>query len=91
LTQVFFFREFDGEFEASYSSNFSWQQQDILKHLSKDKTRRLKEAARDMQTSASSLTTSMKNFYCTMTAQKPKEGTTIYWTTYSACESRRMF
>ncbi|AFV22352.1 hypothetical protein Mpsy_0139 [Methanolobus psychrophilus R15] len=66
--------EFDNEFEASYSSNFSRQQQDILKHLSKEKTCRLKEVARDMQTPASSLTTSMRNLYYTMTVQKPKEG-----------------
>jgi AAA+ ATPase superfamily predicted ATPase len=68
-------REFDSEFEASYSSNFSRQQQDILKHLSKEKTSRLKEVARDMQTPASSLTTSMKDLYYTMTVQKSKEGT----------------
>jgi AAA+ ATPase superfamily predicted ATPase len=67
-------REFDSEFEASYSSNFSRQQQDILKHLSKKETRWLKEIARDMQTPTSSLTTSMKDLYYTMTVQKPKEG-----------------
>jgi AAA+ ATPase superfamily predicted ATPase len=68
-------REFDGEFEAGYSCNLSRQQQDILKHLSKEKTRRLKEIARDMKTPASSLTTSIKDLCSTMTVQKPKEGT----------------
>lgn len=66
--------EFDSEFEARYSNNFSRQQQDILKHLSKEKTRRLNEVSRDMQTPASSLTTSMRDLYYTMTVQKPKEG-----------------
>ena len=67
--------EFDGEFEARYSSKFSRQQQDILKYLSDEKTRRLSEIASDMQTPASSLTTSMRDLYYTMTVQKPKEGT----------------
>ncbi|MBN2110949.1 MAG: ATP-binding protein [Methanosarcinaceae archaeon] len=68
-------REFDGEFEARYSVKFSRQQQDILKYLSADRTRRLSEISRDMQTPASSLTTSMRDLYHTMTVQKPKEGT----------------
>ncbi len=67
--------EFDGEFEARYSNKFSRQQQDILKYLCGKKTRRLSEIARDMQTPASSLTTSMRDLYNTMTLQKPKEGT----------------
>ena len=67
--------EFDGEFEARYSSKFSRQQQDILKYLSARKTRRLKDIATDMQTPASSLTASMRDLYNTMTVEKPHEGT----------------
>jgi AAA+ ATPase superfamily predicted ATPase len=67
--------EFDSEFESRYSTKFSRQQQDILKYLSQDKTRRLSEISEDMRTSASSLTTSMKDLYNTMTVNKPKEGT----------------
>ena len=67
--------EFDSEFEARYSNKFSRQQQDILKYLSKDKTRRISEIAADMQSPASSLTTSMKDLLNTMTIDKPKEGT----------------
>jgi AAA+ ATPase superfamily predicted ATPase len=66
--------EFDSEFESRYSTKFSRQQQDILKYLSQDKTRRLSEISEDMRTSASSLTTSMKDLYTTMTVNKPKEG-----------------
>ncbi|WP_407356597.1 AAA family ATPase [Methanolobus sp. WCC5] len=68
-------REFDSEFEARYSSKFSRQQQEILKYLSASRTRRLSEIARDMQKPASSLTTSMRDLYYTMTVQKPQEGT----------------
>jgi AAA+ ATPase superfamily predicted ATPase len=67
--------EFDGEFEARYSSKFSRQQQDILKYLSAEKLRRLSEISSDMQTPASSLTTSMRDLYYTMTVEKPKKGT----------------
>ncbi|RNI15745.1 ATP-binding protein [Methanohalophilus sp. RSK] len=67
--------EFDSEFEFRYSSKFSRQQQDILKNLSKQKTRRISEIARDMDTPAYSLTTSMKDLYNTMTVRKTKKGT----------------
>jgi AAA+ ATPase superfamily predicted ATPase len=67
--------EFDSEFESRYSTKFSRQQQDILKYLSQNKTRRLSEISEDMRTPASSLTTSMKDLYNTMTVNKPKEGT----------------
>jgi len=67
--------EFDSEFESRYSTKFSRQQQDILKYLSQNKTKRLTEISDDMQTPASSLTTSMKDLYNTMTVDKPKEGT----------------
>jgi AAA+ ATPase superfamily predicted ATPase len=66
--------EFDSEFEARYSSKFSRQQQDILKYLSAEKIRRLKEIAADMHTPASSLTASMRDLYNTMTVWKPHEG-----------------
>ncbi len=67
-------REFDSEFEARFSSKFSRQQQEILKSLSQDRIRRLSEIARDMHTPASSLTTSMRDLYYTMTVKKPREG-----------------
>ncbi len=67
--------EFDSEFESRYSTKFSRQQQDILKYLSQYKTRRLTEISEDMQTPASSLTTSMRDLYNTMAVDKPKEGT----------------
>ncbi|MDG6244337.1 MAG: ATP-binding protein [Methanolobus sp.] len=67
-------REFDSEFEARYSSKFSRQQQEILKYLSAERIRRLSEIARDMQKPSSSLTTSMRDLYYTMTVQKPQEG-----------------
>lgn len=66
--------EFDSEFEARYTTKFSRQQQDILKYLSQNKTRRLSEISEDMQTPASSLTTSMRDLYNTMTVNKIKEG-----------------
>lgn len=66
--------EFDSEFEARYEWKFSDQQKTILKFLSGEKFCRLSEISRDMQTPASSLTTSMKDLYNTMTIEKPKEG-----------------
>lgn len=46
----------------------------VLKFLSGEKYRRLSEISSDMQTPASSLTTSMKDLYNTMTIEKPEEG-----------------
>ncbi len=66
--------EFDSEFESRYSCKFSRQQQDILKYLSAEKTRRLKEIAADMGTPSSSLTASMRDLTNTMTIDKPGEG-----------------
>jgi len=66
--------EFDSEFEARYEWKFSDQQKTILKFLSREKYRRLSEISYDMQTPASSLTTSMKDLYNTMTVEKPKDG-----------------
>ncbi|HIH75330.1 MAG TPA: ATP-binding protein [Methanosarcina sp.] len=66
--------EFDSEFEARYEWKFSHQQKIILKFLSKEEYRRLSEISSDMQTPASSLTTSMKDLYNTMTIAKPEEG-----------------
>lgn len=66
--------EFDSEFEARYEWKFSDQQKTILKFLSREKYRRLHEISSDMQTPASSLTTSMKDLYNTMTVEKPEDG-----------------
>lgn len=67
--------ELDSELEATYLNKFSLQQQNILKYLSQNKTRRLSEISEDMQTPASSLTRSVKDLYNTMTVHKIKEGT----------------
>lgn len=66
--------EFDSEFESRYEWKFSDQQKTILKFLSREKYRRLSEISSDMQTPASSLTTSMRDLYNTMTIEKPEEG-----------------
>ncbi|MDI3486246.1 MAG: hypothetical protein PWQ50_1466, partial [Methanolobus sp.] len=66
--------ELDCEFEEKYSTNFSKQQQEILKFLSLNRVHRLSEIAAEMQTSASSLTTSMKTLNSTMTIYKTKKG-----------------
>lgn len=67
-------REFDSEFEARYTEKFSEQQKKILKYLSSEKQRRLSQIAKEMGTPASSLTTSMRDLYNTMTVNKPQEG-----------------
>jgi len=66
--------EFDSEYEARYMEKFSEQQKKVLKHLSAEKQRRLSQIAQDMGTPASSLSTSMRDLYSTMTVSKPKEG-----------------
>lgn len=66
--------EFDSEFESRYIDKFSEQQKNILKHLSKEKFRRLSHIAKDMQTPASSLTSSMSDLQNTMTIEKSKDG-----------------
>lgn len=66
--------ELDCEFEEKYSTYFSKQQQEILKFLSQNRVHRLSEIAAEMQTSASSLTTSMKTLNNTMTTHKTKKG-----------------
>lgn len=66
--------EFDSEFESRYACKFSRQQQDILKYLSAEKTRRLKDIAESMGTQSSSLTASMRDLTNTMTIDKPAEG-----------------
>lgn len=65
--------EFDSEFESRYIDKFSEQQKNILKHLSKEKFRRLSHIAKDMQTPASSLTSSMSDLQNTMTIEKSKD------------------
>lgn len=65
--------EFDSEFEARMEK-FSEQQKKVLKFLSAEKQKRLSQIARDMDTPASSLTTSMRGLYSTMTVCRPKEG-----------------
>jgi AAA+ ATPase superfamily predicted ATPase len=66
--------ELDCEFEEKYSTYFSKQQQKILKFLSQNRVHRLSEIATEMQTSASSLTTSMKTLNNTMATHKTKKG-----------------
>ncbi len=66
--------EFDSEFESRYIDKFSEQQKNILKHLSKEKFRRLSHIAKDMQTPASSLTSSMSDLQNTMIIEKSKDG-----------------
>ncbi|MDO9516934.1 MAG: hypothetical protein Q7J10_02685, partial [Methanosarcinaceae archaeon] len=66
--------EFDSEFESRYSDKFSEQQKKILKHLSIEKFRRLSHIAKDTQTPASSLTSSMSDLQNTMTIEKSKDG-----------------
>ncbi len=66
--------EFDSEFESRYIDKYSEQQKKILKHLSKEKFRRLSHIAKDMQTPASSLTSSMSDLQNTMTIEKSKDG-----------------
>ncbi len=66
--------EFDSNFESRYIDKFSAQQKKILKHLSKEKFRRLSHIAKDMQTPASSLTSSMSDLQNTMTIEKSKDG-----------------
>ena len=66
--------EFDSEFESRYIDKFSEQQKKILKHLSKEKFRRFSHIAKDMQTPASSLTSSMSDLQNTMTIEKSKDG-----------------
>ncbi|MCQ1534139.1 ATP-binding protein [Methanosarcina sp. KYL-1] len=66
--------EFDSEYEARYMDKFSEQQKKVLKYLSAEKQMRLSQVARDMDAPASSLTTSMRDLYSTMTVNKPEEG-----------------
>ncbi len=66
--------EFDSEFESRYIDKFSDQQKQILKYLARERTRRLNQIAKDMQTPASSLTTSMRDLQNTMVIEKSKEG-----------------
>ncbi|MDD4249196.1 MAG: hypothetical protein PHT13_08790, partial [Methanosarcina sp.] len=66
--------EFDSEYEARYMEKFSEQQKKILKYLSAEKQRRLSQIAQDLDTPASSLTTSMRDLYSTMTVNKPEVG-----------------
>ncbi len=66
--------EFDSEFESRYIDKFSEQQKKRLKHRSKEKFRRLSHIAKDMQTPASSLTSSMSDLQNTMTIEKSKDG-----------------
>lgn len=65
--------EFDSEFEARYL-NFSDQQRKVLRSLSSEKQKRLSQIALDMNTPASSLTTSMRGLYGTMTVRRPEGG-----------------
>lgn len=66
--------ELDSEFEARYTENFSDQQKKVLKYLSAEKQKHLNQIALDMNTPASSLSTSMRELYGTMTISKPKKG-----------------